>query len=111
MNDDGIIEAIRSAIEVSDYSIDLQHLAPHMAAEGFNQNDVVTAVTNGDVIEAVPERSRWLFCGNVPSLRLSVPFLGLWLHVSVEYIEEFGTAIVTAYRPNTFEFRTERVRR
>lgn len=111
MDEGAILAAIRQHVEVSDYEMDEEHVSEHMAAGDFDEDDIVTAVMRGNIIEQRPKDNRWLICGNVPSLRSLPGVRGRWLHVSVQYTEETGTAIVTAYRPDIGEWETERTRR
>lgn len=111
MDENAILVAIRQDVEVYDFDLDFRHIASHAAEGEFDEDDIVLTVMSGEIIEPTPERNRWLFCGNVPTLRLKSGLRGRWLHVSVQYIEEDGTTIVTAYRPNVSEWQTERIRR
>lgn len=94
------VAALREDLAVYNFEYDPEHLDRHMGNEGFDIGDVDTAVVHGDAIEQTPERSRWLFCGVVPGLRLRTCFRERWLHVSVEHIEKTRTTVVTAYRPD-----------
>lgn len=111
MHDVDPVTTIREHLEVYNFEYDPEHLDRHMGDEGFDRDDIVAAVVGGNLIEAAPERNRWLFCGDVPRLRLRSRFRERWLHVSVEYVAETGTTVVTAYRPNVNVWRTERERR
>lgn len=112
MDDDtAAITAIRERIVSGWYEVDFEHVDFHTALEGFTLDDAERAVRDGDVIERAIARDRWLFCGKVPSLRQDARFLGRWLHVSVEWDGDTTTVIVTAYRPNRLQWRTERRRR
>lgn len=111
MNDDGLIVEIRQRVEVYDFAYDQEHCDRHTIDEGFEVDDAVAVVVSGEVIEATPERNRWLFCGAVPQLRHHPRFRGRWLHVSVEYEERTGVAVVTMYRPTIMAWRSERLRR
>ena len=111
MDEAEILAAIRLDIEVYNFGTDEVHTAPHMAAGAFNEDDIVAAVLNGEVIEPSSERNRWLYYGRVVVLCLMATFHGRWLHVSVGYDEAEGTTVVTAYRPAKSVWRTERERR
>jgi hypothetical protein len=109
MTDAEIVAEIRAAIEVANYELDLAKCSRHMGEEGFTIFEAEYAVLNGDVIAS--ERGRWLFCGEVSTLRQNARFHGRWLHVSADYDVEMGVVLITMYRPNLREWRTERVRR
>lgn len=111
MDDDEVIADIRERVTSGQYETDFEHLDYHIATEGFTLVDVEDAVGTGEVIETAPERSRWLFCATVPSLRQDMRFLSRWLHVSVEYDTRAGVTVVTAYRPDRRQWRTARRRR
>lgn len=110
MDDADIIANIRMAVEVGDFEYDRAHCDCHMGREGFTLDEAVRAVVSGDVIESSPERSRWLFCDTVRTLRADSLYRGRWLHVSVGH-DEADVFIVTMYRPLVSEWRTERDRR
>lgn len=110
MDDAVIIASIRIAAEVGDFEYDRAHCDYHMGHEMFTLDESIGAVVSGDVIESSPERSRWLFCGRVRTLKDDPLYRGRWLHVSVED-DEGGVFIVTMYRPLVIEWCTERVRR
>lgn len=109
MTDAEIVAEIRRGIEVVNYELDLAKCSVHMGNEGFTIFEAERAVLHGDVIAA--ERERWLFCGEVSALGQDIRFHGRWLHVLAEYDTETGVVLVTMYRPNLHEWRTERVRR
>ncbi|MHB8647847.1 MAG: hypothetical protein ACYDAR_18860 [Thermomicrobiales bacterium] len=109
MADSEIIAEIRAAIEIANYELDLAKCSRHMGNEGFTIFEAEHAVLYGDVIAA--ERGRWLFCGDVATLRQDARFHGRWLHVSAEYDVETGVVLITMYRPDLREWRTERIRR
>lgn len=106
-----VVADIRERVTSGQYEIDFEHVDYHVASEGFTLDDVESAVGTGEVIEAAPERDRWLFCGAVPSLRHDARFLNRWLHVSVERDADAEVTVVTAYRPDRRQWRTARRRR
>ncbi len=109
MADPEIVAEIRATIEVANYELDLAKCSRHMGDEGFTIFEAEHAVLSGDMIAA--ERGRWLFCGEVSTLRQDRRFHGRWLHVLAEYDIETGVVLITMYRPHLREWRTERVRR
>lgn len=111
MDENAILAIIRQHAEVSNYEMDEEHVAEHMAVGNFDEDDIVTALMVGDIIERRLEDNRWLICGNVPSLQSLSGVRGRWLHVSVQYVEDTGATIVTAYRPDVNEWQNERTRR
>lgn len=111
MDDADIVATIRMAVEVGNFEFDRAHCDYHMGREGFTLDEAIRVVVSGDVIEASPERNRWLFCGNVRTVQDDPLYRGRWLHVSVEHDDVTDVFIVTMYRPLVIEWRTERVRR
>ncbi len=111
MDDDAIIAYIRECLVNGDYDWDTEHLDQHMIAEGFDVDDIAHAVIEGTPFETAADRSRWLFCGNVPLLRDYPRFRGRWLHADVQYEEGARVNLVTAYRPLVEKWETETRRR
>jgi hypothetical protein len=111
MTDYEIIAYIRECLENGNYESDAQHLGRHMITEGFDHDDMAQAVIAGEPFEVAPDRSRWLFFGNVLRLRQHPRFRGRWLHVDVQYEEGTNVAVVTAYRPLVREWETATRRR
>lgn len=67
---------------------------------------MVSAIMEGQVVEAYPERQRMLICGQV-----TIEEEDLFLHVVCEYRYDTQIDIVTAYIPNTIEWDTPPTRR
>lgn len=111
MNDDEIIAYICECLENGNYESDGQHLGEHMIGEGFDHDDMAQAAIDGEPFEIADDRSRWLFCGNVPLLREHPLYRGRWLHVDVQYEEGTNVTVVTAYRPLIARWETETRRR
>jgi len=111
MDDEEVIVEIRERVTNGQYEVDFEHIDYHVGTEGFTLDDVEYVVGAGAIIKAARERNRWLFCGKVSGFRQNARFLGQWLHVSVEREGDAEVTVVTAYRPDTARWRTERRRR
>lgn len=89
------IETIRKRVQRGDYLI-RNHAVLHALKEGFEGEDMVDAIMNGQIIEAYPEAKRVLICGYT---NLD-PRVKIYLHVVCEHTDPIYIEIVTAYIPD-----------
>ena len=79
----------------------------HAIKEGFNRDDMVAAISFGQIIEEYPERERVLICGPTS---LS-PTMVIYLHVVCEYSDPNYVQLVTAYIPDELSWEWPPFRR
>ena len=89
------VEAIRERVRDGKYLV-RSHAITHALKEGFGQNDIVTAVLEGQVIEEYEAQQRFLICGKT-SLSTKV---AIYLHVICEYSDDVYVEFITAYIPD-----------
>lgn len=89
------IEAIRHKVERGHYLI-RSHVLHHAIKEGFSRQDIVNALTTGQIIETYPHDRRVLVCGYT-TFPKSVK---IYLHVICEHADPVYLELITAYIPD-----------
>ncbi|MEM7532031.1 MAG: DUF4258 domain-containing protein [Chloroflexota bacterium] len=89
------IETIRQKVREGDYLVRSQAVL-HALKEGFERQDMVDAVLNGQIIESYPDDKRVLISGHT---ELGQNFR-IYLHVVCEYANPMYIEFITAYIPD-----------
>jgi hypothetical protein len=89
------VEAIRERVRDGKYLV-RSHAITHALKEGFGQDDIVTVVLEGRVIEEYEAEQRFLICGKT-SLSKNA---SIYLHVICEYSDDVYVEFITAYFPD-----------
>lgn len=93
-----LIKNIREAVQNGNYAL-RPHTVSHSLAEGFDESDIIEAITNGKILENYFEEERCLITG---TFQLS-DNLKEALHIVADYWTETDAIdwidIVTAYIP------------
>ncbi len=96
------LHTIRALIEQKRYRIRI-HAVQHMIKEGFTEDDIVSVMQSGRILENYHEEARCLILGYVTTAASSpTP-----LHVLCDHSNKDAVDIVTAYIPQKPWWRTE----
>jgi len=88
------IKSIRERVQTGSYLIK-SHAITHAIKEGFDRENRVECVLQGNIIEEYPDSSRVLVCGRT----VLSGDLNIYLHVVCEYSDPNYIEFVTAYIP------------
>ncbi|PYR66936.1 MAG: hypothetical protein DMG20_12075 [Acidobacteria bacterium] len=96
------LHTIRALIEQKRYRIRI-HAVQHMIKEGFTEDDIVSVMQSGRILENYHEEARCLILGYVTTAASSpTP-----LHVLCDHSNKDAVDIVTPYIPQKPWWRTE----
>lgn len=111
MNDDMLLQWIRTSIEDGRYYITEHAMTSHTQDESFRIGHALRAIARGTIIAHRPDEERCLICGDVPEMDILRGYHGEFLHVVVEYRQVDNIVIITAYRPSLEDWETPTMRR
>lgn len=100
------IETLRKRIQDGNYLV-RSHAILHALKEGFERQQMVEAVLNGEIIEEYPADRRALICGEATLLEN----VSIYLHVVCEYVDPMYVEFVTAYIPDELQWEKPPFRR
>ncbi len=106
---ENIYKEIRKAVQAGDFAL-RPHTVNHMLAEGFNEDNIIEVINNGNILELYDDEARCLIVG---TFGISGD-IKEYLHVVADYWSESGNIdwvdFVTAYIPRSPFWKTPSIR-